>query len=65
MKLIYYLSTCLMAIPITNCAPLAEAGVVPAREVDAPSVYEYGIYKKRDAEVNAPSVYEYGIYKKE
>jgi hypothetical protein len=64
MKFFYHLSTGLLAFPIIDCLPLAGTGVKPAREVDAPSVYEYGIYKKRDAEIDAPSVYEYGIYKK-
>ena len=64
MKFIYYLSAGLLAMPFSNCLPLAVAGVENARDVDAPSVYEYGIYKKRDADVDTPSVYEYGIYKK-
>ena len=63
MKFIYYLSAGLLAMPFSNCLPLAVAGVENARDVDAPSVYEYGIYKKRDVEVDTPSVYEYGIYK--
>lgn len=68
MKLLFYISAGLMAIPLVNCAPLAVAGVEAARdaEEDVPTIFGYLGYKeKRDAEEDVPTIFGYLGYKKE
>jgi hypothetical protein len=68
MKLLFYISTGLMAIPLVNCAPLAVAGVEAVRdaEEDVPTIFGYVGYKeKRDADQDVPRIFGYLGYKKE
>jgi hypothetical protein len=67
-KLLFYISAGLMAIPLVNCAPLAVAGVEAVRnaEEDVPTIFGYVGYKeKRDAEEDVPTIFGYLGYKKE
>lgn len=63
MKLIYFLSAGLMALPIVSCLPAAAADMKAAREEDTPSIFGY-LYKKREgADDDTPSIFGY-LYKK-
>jgi hypothetical protein len=65
MKLVYYLSAGLMAIPIASCLPVAGANVKRVLEKETPSVFEYGTYKKREAEEDTPMPSIFGYKKRE
>lgn len=68
MKLLFYISAGLVALPLANCAPLAVVGVEAARgaEEDVPTIFGYVGYKeKRDAEEDVPTIFGYLGDKKE
>ena len=63
MKLVHFLSVGLIALPLASCLPVERADAEVAPGDDGVSVFEYGTYKKREAEEDTPSIFGY-LYKK-